>query len=140
MKLFNNEHCHLFRLNWKHRHDPDALICAPGVLWSERRCLLYEVVLKEYHYYIFVNDDVRFETKIVEPLCKIISDWLTEYQPISGAFYRADWWRKISVTPEMADKKSTFIIQASDLQLTIYSNTLANTVFPVIIHGSDRCR
>ncbi len=137
--LFQTDLCDFYRLNWRYRNDPDATITAPGVLWSEGRSLLYESVPDTYDYYMFMDDDLQFSHAGNIPLDEFIINLLEEYQPISANFYCHKLWGKNQITDEMRIKKNAYPFLCLDLQLTIYSRSFANMIFPVPFHGSDRC-
>lgn len=137
--LFQTDNCDFYRLNWRHKNDPDATIAAPGVLWSEGRSLLYESAAGTYDYYMFMDDDLQFNYSGEKPLDEFIIDLLEEYQPISANFYCQKLWGNNRVTDEMRRTKKAFPFLCLDLQLTIFSKSFADMIFPVPFHGSDMC-
>ena len=128
---FNSEYSNFYRLNWKVNDDPDAFVCMPGICWSEGRSYLYEVIPKNYEYYIFIDDDIRF---LVDNPAKKINDILNEYNPITGCFFEPGSWHCNHLTKSDGTRR----IVGFDLNNHIFSKEAAEAFFPVTYHGSGK--
>lgn len=140
-RLFDTPYSAFYRLNWRLEDDPDAFVSRKGVVWSEGRSLLYDIVPKDFEYYIFIDDDVDFYTLDGLPENEIpmrIRTLLEKWQPLCGTFYDPDCWvfqGCLPVRDSMA--KGVFPIAAFDFQSFIMHRGLCETMMPIWTHGSN---
>jgi len=150
-KQFNTEYSDFYRLNWKTDKDTNAFVTDTNCIWSEGRSLLYDKVPKNYDYYIFIDDDVKFHE---EDVALKIKELLEEYKPITGTFL--DYFKSVIQEESgkvrsylswhfrnMKDKiesrgKKVFPIAMYDLACQIFSKEYASCMFPVTHHGGNR--
>lgn len=81
--FMDNELCDYYYVSYKGQvDDPDhCLQSNTKLFWGGNRNLLYELVPKEYDYYMFVEDDIIFKSKTsLNPVQQILVD-LNEYKP-----------------------------------------------------------
>lgn len=139
-KLFSTDFCDFYRLNWKIDDDPHAFITRKKAIWTEGRNLLYEKVPKEYDYYIFIDDDVDFQSHNEENIAIQIKELLDEYKPIAGTFIDLNSWAfsrtKISESEFLS--RPAFPVAGFDAQTHILSRSFAEVMLPIIYHGSHR--
>jgi hypothetical protein len=144
-EVFTTADSDFFRLNWKYSDDPNATVCKSGIVWSEGRSLLYELAPKHYDYYVFLDEDIVFESQ--DPVAEIRM-LLDKYNPIAATFSCEDRWtyklmkRTLENMPESI--RDTFLhreaysIKCFDLCTHVFSADFANLMFPVPYHGSGR--
>ena len=144
-KLFTTSFSDYYRLNFRKINDPNANIELdfPNK-FSEGRCILFEKVPKNYEYYIFIDDDVIFRKKEIinneikwiensNDIPKIINDFLTEYNPIHGTFYRKE--DRFQELIQENIKKDVIKIKGFDVTGIFYHYTYAKLMYPIIVHG-----
>ena len=140
-KIFSTKFSDFFRLNWSGLNDPEAFISQKNITWSEGRSLLYEKVPKNYDYYIFCDDDIKFHNFEEAKIAEKIHDLLTTYKPVAATFFDPNsWafsWHKKSEIDQIR-KREFFPIAGFDLQVHIFQKNFADLMFPVIYHGSGR--
>jgi hypothetical protein len=87
VKMFSNkENCDFYFVTHDAEH-PDALKFCPNTTWTDTRNVLYEMVPKEYEYYMFVDYDFLLRPMCdLNPLEQILED-LNEYEPAILTYY-----------------------------------------------------
>lgn len=140
-EIFQTSFSSFYRLNWAGKNDPDADIIAQNLTWSEGRSLLYEIVPKDFEYYIFIDDDIVFSSDNKCSVADQIFELLIKYKPIAGTFLDFDSWAFSWLKPgELNDQVQgpSFPICGFDLQAHFFHKSLADLVFPVPFHGSGK--
>ena len=137
---FTTEFSDFYRLNWKCNDDPNAFVSQSDITWSEGRSLLYQKVPKDYDYYIFADEDIRFSCSQSmggkQGVAAVIRKLLETWKPISGTFIAAE--KKGSLQPSVVPDRSAFPIVGFDQQLHIFNSQFAEWMFPVLIQGSGK--
>ena len=143
-ELFTTEFSDFYRLNWYSDNDPNAFIIKKGIVWSEGRSFLYEKVPKKYEYYIFIDDDIDFDTsQQIDNIALKIKQLLDEYKPISATFFDPDRWKKNdksfprNISKQTYLSRKVFPIAGFDPQCFIFSKSFADVMFPIIYHGGS---
>jgi len=141
-EVFTSDDSDFYRLNWKTDDDPNAFIKIQDILWSEGRSLLYEKVPKKYKYYIFIDEDITFESK--DPVFQI-AKLLNTYKPFSATFHDETSWsyrimqRHTKLLPEYFRKlileREAFVILFFDMCAQVFSSDFADIMFPIPYHG-----
>tara|TARA_R100000808_G_scaffold24932_1_gene59551 strand:+ start:30193 stop:31020 length:828 start_codon:yes stop_codon:yes gene_type:complete len=127
---FNTEVSDFYRLNWKELDDPNAQVCHPDACWTEGRSILYDHIMDEYEYYIFIDDDVLFYG---ENIAQTIADNFDEYKPVSGTLGGPGWHLS-----KVQTDKPVHPIACYDLCVHIFSRSFAEVMFPAIFHSSGK--
>ena len=136
--LFTTQFSDFYRLNWRTENDPYAFITRKNITWSEGRSFLYESVPKNYDYYIFIDDDIVFNSD-GEDIASTIQELLIEYKPLTGTFFNWESWGfKGHLNREVTLAKKAFPISGYDQQVQIFSKSFADVMFPVPYHGARR--
>ena len=142
-QLFTTEFSDFYRLNWKTGLDPHADFFAPQTVWSEGRSILFQQIPKKYDYYIFIDDDAKFETQSPEGIAKEIKRLLEHFRPLSGTFLnsadRGSWPFKGNLKVEDYEGQEAFLISGFDLCAHVFHQSFAEVMFPVVHHGAGRC-
>ena len=137
-EMFSTSFSDFYRLNWK-REDPNAYIEEIGVTWSEGRSIIYDRVPKKYKYYIFIDDDVTFNTENSDVPSEI-KRLLNFYEPINATFFNKDSWSYEFMDEEEKQNlnREAFPIGGFDLQAHILKSSFADICFPAIYHGAAK--
>lgn len=128
---FNTDISDLYRLNWKRLDDPNAQVCMPDACWTEGRSVLYDHIMDEYEYYIFIDDDVLFYG---DDIAQKIADTLDEYKPIAGTFGIPNGWHFGGIKTN----KEVHPIACYDLCVHMFSRDFAEVMYPTIFHSSGK--
>lgn len=139
-EMFTTEFSDFYRLNW-YQEDPNAFIVKKNITWSEGRSLLYERVPKKYDYYIFIDDDIQFDTDSkTKSVAEKIQLLLKKYNPVTGTFLNINQWyvNRSDIKLKRFLSKKCFPISGYDLEVQIFSQDFAGLMFPVIYHGSHK--
>lgn len=136
IRQFNTECSDFYRLNWFTENDPNAFFHKKDITWSEGRSLLYEMAPKNYEYYIFIDDDIRFRTPSGKTeVADEIQLFLQTCSPISGTFYSQNWHNSKIKNSFENNPRKFFPYMGQDLEVQIFSKTYAQLIMPVIFHG-----
>lgn len=132
---FNTEYSDCFRLNWKaDRSDEHADFFKKDICWSQGRSYLYEQVKGQYEYYIFIDDDMKFRSKLDDRVSVVLKNTLEKFKPIHGTISNNAW-------PATGIKPSTLphVIKFfnGDLCVQLFNESFADQMFPTWIHGSE---
>lgn len=138
-KQFTTEYSDFYRLNWKaDNNDKEACIYKKNIVWSEGRSELFLHVKNKYHYYVFIDDDVKFHSKTNKSIAEELYYFFTEYKPLSGTIHGENWaWdlynHQIMSTPSL----EVFPIMVHDLCCHFFKDDFAQLMFPVYFNGSE---
>lgn len=139
-----SEQSDYYRLNWKVDDDPSANWTRKDVgeivpRFTQGRGFLFEKVRGSYDYYIFIDEDIDLWTypeSSPEVLPNIMS-FLEEYKPVAGHILTKNVW---SWSPQklktMYELGKPLAVGSHDVCVFIYSNSLAELLFPLKYHGS----
>jgi hypothetical protein len=123
-----------FRLNWHTEDDPFAEVKTKHekVSWSKGREQLYFAACKrDYDYYIFADDDLRFEGNLLWALSEILTT-LKHFKPeILMARSDSDWQERL-IEKTLTGVVPVFLL---DLQFQCYSKGVAEFAFPTQFDG-----
>ncbi len=135
-KRFSTEYCDFYRLNHVTDKDPSADFYKTNISWSEGRSYLYEQTKGKYHYYMFIDDDIKFESKTGKPVAEEIGRFLIEYSPVFATLYGDNWAWNLD-TRFMIEKSGipVFKMVGSDQQCNIYPHDFADLMYPAMHHG-----
>ena len=144
-QLFSTPFSDYYRLNFRKINDPNAFVELdfPNV-FSEGRCALYDLIPKNYEYYIFIDDDVTFLKKEKKnnsikwiknspDIPSIIANFFDIYKPIHGTFYRPTDRQQPSLTDNISH--NVINIKGFDVTSIFYHHSFAKIMFPIPIHG-----
>ncbi len=132
-KQFSTDYSDWFRLNWKaDENDKNAHFFQKNIVWSEGRSLLFDKIKGKYKYYIFIDDDVKFNSKTNNSVAQELKYFFEEYKPLTGTIYGDNWaWQLYK------PNKEVFPIVGHDLCCHYFQEDFANLMFPVYFHGSE---
>jgi len=129
-ELFTRDFCDFYRLNWSTPEDPASDFYQSKLLFSEGRTFLYDVVQKNYEYYIFIDDDTEFITE--DPASEILR-CLEKWKPLCATFQEVSSGKIVYENPE---GKEAFCITDYDQQTNVYHRSFMENVFPFVCHAS----
>lgn len=127
---FKRSFCDFYRLNWHTPEDPSCDFHKSKILFSEGRTYLYDVVPKNYEYYIFIDDDTEF---VSEDPAEAIFSLLTEWNPLCATFQELSNGKRVYENPL---NKKVFCITDYDQQTNVYHRSFIENVFPLVCHAS----
>jgi len=133
---FQTKFSDFYRLNWDKDNDPNATFFKKNITWSEGRSLLYKKTPKNYEYYVFIDDDVKFVSQNTEKgVAELIYDFLEQYKPIIATLFSNNWHNSLVRKLHPIFKKDVFPYMGQDLEIQILKEDYAKIIFPVIYHG-----
>lgn len=138
--MFTTDFSDFYRLNWYRKDDPNADFYKKDLIWSEGRSFLYDKVPKNYKYYMFIDDDLKFLSKINnKKITELIKDFLLEYNPLLSCLYSKNWHNELVNNEYKNNSKSVFPYAGQDMETMIFSKDFADIMFPIIYHGDWGC-
>ena len=132
-KQFTTEYSDFFRLNWKDDHsDTFATHFGCKLSWSEGRSLVYDSIKDNYLYFIFIDDDIKFESKTNNSVSQELKLILEKYKPVHASILNTTWPKIKHVNSEV------FPMIGGDLCVQIFHFDFAKQMFPTLFHGSGK--
>lgn len=116
------------RLNWNTKcADELAQVRLGDITWSEGRNHLYEVAKGAYNYYIFADDDLRFESPGAGPYTRVRSG-LERWKPLTGTLRSPQDWAQAGSRHIPIHKAARIV--AHDQQVQIVSSEISDELLP----------
>lgn len=128
-----------YKLSWNSSiDDPNAdFVVYEKTKWTEGRQLIYEIVdlcYGGYEYYLFLDDDIRFDNKFGNKLVSLLDEW----KPLCAAF--SVWNKSLSKQqwddPYVKPPKKVCCYKAHDECTNLFHRSIMDQFFPLPFHGT----